>query len=64
MLPAMITQTEKECAVQQPAEWPFVVEFFIVEGTGFRCMAYRDPEGKWRNAFNHEELSGDVQLLE
>ena len=26
---------------------PFLVEFFMVEGIGFQCMAYRDFEGKW-----------------
>lgn len=36
----------------------------MVEGVGFRCMAYCDKNGKWRNAFNNEELFGDIYLLE
>jgi len=27
-------------------------------------MAYRDQNGKWRNAFNHGELTGEIQFVE
>ena len=43
---------------------PFVQEFFMVQGTGFRCMAYRNPDGKWRGAFDNAELPGAVRVLE
>ena len=43
---------------------PFVVEFFTVQGAGFRCMAYRNGDGKWREAFNDRELSGVVRVLD
>jgi hypothetical protein len=43
---------------------PFIVEFFMVRGAGFRCMAYRDANGKWRSAYNNEELPGDICILE
>jgi hypothetical protein len=43
---------------------PFLVEFFMVEGIGFQCMAYRDFEGKWYHAFNNKELPGRVHVLE
>jgi len=43
---------------------PFVNEFFLVQGDGFCCMAYRDPEGKWRGAFNNEELPGVIRVLD
>jgi hypothetical protein len=43
---------------------PFIIEFFMVQGAGFRCTAYRDQDGKWRDAFNNEELFGEVQILE
>jgi len=43
---------------------PFLVEFYLVQGTGFRCMAYRDQQGTWRNAFSNDELFGDIQILE
>ena len=43
---------------------PFLVEFFLVQGVGFRCMAYRDFEGKWHHAFNNKELPGTVRVLE
>src|ERR1700722_20499661 len=29
---------------------PFITEFFMVQGTGFRCMAYRHRDGKWHGA--------------
>lgn len=43
---------------------PFVVEFYMVEAESFRGMAYRDEDGKWRNALNNEFLSGPVNLVE
>ena len=43
---------------------PFILEFFMVQGMGFRCMAYRDQNGKWRSAFAHRELPGNVYILE
>ena len=36
---------------------------FIVQCEGFRCMAYRDKTGKWRDYFNGDEISGEVQIL-
>jgi hypothetical protein len=43
---------------------PFLVEFFMVQGIGFRCMGYRDDDGRWRRAFDNELLAGQVWLLE
>jgi hypothetical protein len=43
---------------------PFLVEFFMVQGVGFQCMAYRDFQGKWHHAFNNKELPGRVDVLE
>ena len=43
---------------------PFVHEFFMVQGSGFRCMAYRNRDGKWRGAFDNEELPGAIRVLE
>ncbi|HXC35806.1 MAG TPA: hypothetical protein VNV43_08020 [Candidatus Acidoferrales bacterium] len=42
---------------------PFLLEFFMVQGSGFRCMAYRNREGKWRGAFDDEELPGAIRVL-
>ncbi len=42
---------------------PFDLEFFMVQGNGFRCMAYRNMDGKWRGAFDGEELPGAVRVL-
>ena len=60
----MTKEIESAPAVQKPAEWPFIIEFFMVECADFRCMAYCDEAGVWRNAFNHAELPGDVHILE
>jgi hypothetical protein len=43
---------------------PFLVEFFTVQALGVRCMAYRNPDGKWHRAFDHLELPGSIRLLE
>jgi hypothetical protein len=45
-------------------ESPFLLEFFMVQGFGFRCMAYRDDDGRWRTAFDHQELAGRVWISE
>jgi hypothetical protein len=42
---------------------PFDLEFFMVQGSGFRCMAYRNHDGKWRGAFDDEELPGAIRVL-
>jgi hypothetical protein len=31
---------------------------------GFKCMASRNQDGKWRGAFDNEELPGKIQILE
>jgi hypothetical protein len=43
---------------------PFVLEFFMVRGAGYICMAYRNGDGKWRGAFNNQELPGHVHIVE
>jgi hypothetical protein len=43
---------------------PFLTEFFLVQTEYFRCMAYRDQAGVWREAFNHEELTGEICIVE
>ena len=35
-----------------------------VQGVGFRCSAYRDPAGKWHDAFTNDELYGEIQIVE
>jgi hypothetical protein len=61
----MMQKTERVSANDAPTEAsPFIVEFFMVQGPDFRCMAYRDQNGKWRKTLNDEELTGDVYILE
>lgn len=43
---------------------PFLVEFFMVRGIGFQCMAYRGSDGRWFSAFNGQELPGTIRVLE
>jgi hypothetical protein len=61
----MLQLCEPERVSQQPVEiTPFLLEFQMVQGTGFRCMAYQDEDGKWRDALNNEELFGEIKILE
>lgn len=65
MTQAVLFQPKPVPAVEPPAEAaPFLIEFFMVQGPGYRCVAYCDQQGRWRNAFNNEELFGDIQILE
>jgi hypothetical protein len=43
---------------------PFSFGFFMVQGINFRCVAYRDQQGRWRDAQKQDELFGDIQILE
>lgn len=45
------------------ASSPFIHEFFMVQGTDFKCMAYCNGDGKWRGAFDNKELPGAVRVL-
>ncbi|MGH7943090.1 MAG: hypothetical protein ACREFR_18685 [Limisphaerales bacterium] len=42
---------------------PFLTEFFMVQGIGFQCMAYRNSDGTWRSAFDNRELPGAIRVL-
>lgn len=56
---------EPKPVMKEPDEpSPFLVEFFMVQGVGFKCMAYRNGDGKWRTAFDDIELPGIVRVLE
>jgi hypothetical protein len=44
--------------VPSPKEKPF-----IVQCSGFRCMAYCDSRGKWRDYFNGEEIQGEITII-
>ena len=35
----------------------------LVEGQEFRCLAYRDPDGKWRHALHHRLLPEPVRIV-
>jgi len=49
---------------QEEGMSPFVLEYFMVQGSGFICMAYRNHDGKWRGAFDNRELPGAIRVLE
>ena len=40
-----------------------IFDFVLVQAAGFRCIAYCDQNGTWREAFNHREIPGQVQVL-
>jgi hypothetical protein len=44
--------------IPNPREKPF-----IVQCEGFRCMAYRDARGQWRDYFNGDEIKGQVTII-
>ncbi|HEX3624541.1 MAG TPA: hypothetical protein VH280_03855 [Verrucomicrobiae bacterium] len=59
-----LTGGHKADVVAKDATSPFLVEFFMVQGMGFQCMAYRNADGKWRGAFDNRELPGAIRVLE
>jgi hypothetical protein len=36
---------------------------FIVQCVNYRCMAYRDSAGKWRDYFKDDEIVGEVTII-
>jgi hypothetical protein len=34
-----------------------------VQTEGFRCLAFRDKDGKWRNTFSWGELPGTIRVI-
>jgi hypothetical protein len=56
--------TERPRPGYETEDSPFIIEFFLVQGIGFKCMAYLDPEGRWRRAFDNQELCGFIRVLE
>jgi hypothetical protein len=36
----------------------------LVQAEGFRCLAYRDRQGRWRDAFHQNELPGTIRVIE
>jgi hypothetical protein len=61
---AMAWKSQPTRAAGEEDESPFLLEFFMVQGFGFRCMAYRDDYGRWRTAFDNQELAGHVWISE
>jgi hypothetical protein len=45
------------------SDCPFIIEFVMVEGINFKCMAYQDKNDTWRNAYNNAELMEPVRVL-
>ena len=58
------------CLVRRPepltkdGDSPFLVEFFMVQGMGFKCMAYLGFDGKWRTAFDNKILPGAIRIVD
>jgi hypothetical protein len=42
---------------------PMDVSPVCVQTEGFRCLAYRDEKGKWRNYYGGAELKGTVRVI-
>ena len=49
-------------AGDQRARHPRRVKEAIVRCQGFRCLAYLDSEGKWRNAYDDKELPEVIEV--
>lgn len=62
-----MTQTEAKGTPDRPVKEttsPFLIEFFLVKVGQYQCMAYCDENGRWRHAFSHAFLPGEVQILQ
>jgi len=46
-----------------PNHLPPIGEQVLVQAEGFRCLAFRDKDGKWRNVFGRDELPGIIRVI-
>jgi hypothetical protein len=46
------------------SELPPLGKLVVVQCNGFRCMAYRDANGRWRGAYDHKVLEVLAVLAE
>jgi hypothetical protein len=42
---------------------PPIGEQVLIQAEGFRCLAFRDKDGKWRNVFGRGELPGIIRVI-
>jgi hypothetical protein len=42
---------------------PAIGEQVLVQAEGFRCLAFRDKDGKWRYTFHQGELQGTIRVV-
>lgn len=64
MSETMTTTSDRVFAAKQPNNAKsLVMQFLLVQGINFRCVAFCDQQGRWRDAFNREELFGDIHIL-
>lgn len=57
------SRRQPEAGMQHEGGSPFDTEFFMVQGLGFKCMAWRDFNGKWRTAFENQILPGQIRVV-
>lgn len=51
-----------ECKFETEVALPPIGLKVIAQCNGFRCMAYRNIDGKWMAAFDNRELEGVVSF--
>lgn len=49
---------------QKEKDLPPVGQEVLVQCSSFKCVGYRDSEGKWRDAFDGRELPKVIQIIE
>jgi hypothetical protein len=55
---------QKDSVEKEKNVLPPVGKDALVQCPGFRCLAYRDLEGKWRSVFNRDELPEVLYVVE
>jgi len=66
LMPKIMTaSSDPVVAVKKAAaKPPFIIQFFVVQGINFRCLACCGQQGTWHDAINQEELCGDIRIFE
>lgn len=57
----IVTKSDEGKGIEE--KLPPIEQQVMVQGEGFRCLAYRDKDGKWRDVFRQSELKGRIRVL-
>jgi len=57
------TKNTAPSKAQDPGQLPLSGQMVWVQCKGYRCLAYRDAQGKWVNFYSGEKLTNFIRVV-